>query len=211
MLNKIPKPSNKKDLYFVLIFLIFLLSVHIGSNQLLRIIGKSAFISTFAASPNLSPQIGHITAVFIHIDKVHMVANALIAIVFLPTALRYTNIKSVLSMFLLGGIFGFITFSIVGSIVDHSTPVLGASGGLYSIMSNSLLLKIENIKLSRILVYSTVPLLFITVEIVRAFVLTNPILISDNKMINLVHSVGVVSGYIFTVTLIYNRRDTGES
>jgi membrane associated rhomboid family serine protease len=210
MINDFLKVSNKKDLSFVLIFLIFLLSVHIGSNQLLRVIGKSAFIDIFAVKPDLRPQIGHITAIFIHIDRGHIVANMLIAIVSFPIALRYTDIKSVFCMFMLGGIFGFVTFSIVGDIVDHQRPTVGASGGLYSVMSNCLVLKLRSIKSSDMLIYSIIPVLFITVEIIRAFVLTNPLLISDDEMINLVHSTGVVSGYIFTVILIYKRKNLGK-
>lgn len=207
MLDNVSKLSDKKHIYFTLIFSIFLLSVHIGSNQLLQIIGKTAFIDIFVTKPNLRPQIGHITAIFIHIDRGHIVANILIAIVSFPIALRYTDIKSVISMFMLGGIFGFVSFSIVGDLVNHPNPVVGASGGLYSVMSNCLVLKVQNIKSSDMLIYSIIPVLFITVEIIRAFVLTNPLLISDDEMINLVHSTGVVSGYIFTAVLIYNRKN----
>jgi membrane associated rhomboid family serine protease len=76
---------------------------------------------------------------------------------------------------------------------------VGASGGVFAILANCLIFNVRVDRLKSIAVYSLMPLLLISIELSRAFIFEHPMIVSDNRLINLIHISGVLTGYILVV------------
>lgn len=191
--------DDKRNLRYILLFCAILSLINILSNQVIGHIGITEFINLFALKAEITPHIGYLTYIFIHIETYHLAVNLLLLILSFSIATHYSNPKKVFTIFLISGLLSGLIFSFVSDITNHNVPVVGASGGVFAILANCLIFNVRVDRFKSIAVYSLMPLLLISIELSRAFIFEHPMIVSDNRLINLIHISGVLTGYILVV------------
>lgn len=194
--------ENAQGVYYTIYLCVLLLSIHILSVKLLGVMNLGTFIQLFAAGPTVNPQLGHLTAMFVHYDTTHVMTNIALIVVSFPIALYHIDVRKVFSIFVVGGLVAIFVFAVVGHVSGYQTPVIGASGGAFAVFANCLVLSADKVQSKQMLRYSMIPATVVLVEILRAVLFEHQLLIADSWYVNMVHSTGAVIGYALTVAYL---------